>query len=123
MGRPAIGTIERMFNEYFANWDIRLPKEALANRRRGKLQQRGWMIWYLFDEDEQGEYLDFYAAHRMTNDLHERIYEDGSQKLLPALPEWRRCSDDPDEDAQLEADHHAFSDQVADILKAKGFLD
>ncbi len=29
--------------------------------------------------------MDFYAAHRMTNDRHARIYSDGKAENLPAL--------------------------------------
>lgn len=31
------------------------------------------------------EYLDFYATHRMTDDRHHRIYENGEVEDLPAF--------------------------------------
>lgn len=33
-------------------------------------------------EDGRGEYLDYYAAHRMTEDAHVRLYADGGFALL-----------------------------------------
>ena len=65
--------IETVFNEAFAAWDIRLPEETIASKQRGKIVKAGWVIWYLFGSNEHGWYLDYYAAHRMTNDRHVRI--------------------------------------------------
>jgi hypothetical protein len=77
--------IEKRFNDEFSPWDIWLPEEEVANRRRGKIIEAGWAIWYLFDSDEKGEYLDYYASHRMTSDRHDRIYANGNQEALPVL--------------------------------------
>ena len=109
------------FNDYFSNWDILLPAEAVANRQRGKIVQAGWTIWWLFDADESGEYLDFYAMHRMTNDRHHRVYEDGRTVGLDTVAGMRRVSRDPEEDERLEAEFWAHNERVNRELEAKGF--
>ncbi|MDP9439465.1 MAG: hypothetical protein M3P49_12105, partial [Actinomycetota bacterium] len=60
-----MGRIEEGFAERFSHWGIRLPSEAVRERRQGKIVEAGWAIWYLFGSDERGEYLDYYASHRM----------------------------------------------------------
>jgi len=113
--------IERVFNETFSNWDIKLPPEAVAERRRGKIVKAGWSIWYLFGSDENGEYLDYYSSHRMTDDSHVRIYSDGRCEYLPTIGSFRIVSQDPEEDARLEAEYYRKNQEVARMLESKGF--
>ena len=114
--------IEAKFNAYFKAWDIVLPPEDIAQRRRGRIFQRGWTIWYLFDADEKGEYLDFYATHRMTDDRHVRIYASGEvDDSLPWIKCVGRCSPDPEENRRLQAEFYAHNQAVAEHLAAKGF--
>ncbi len=79
------------------------------------------MIWFLFGRDDDGVFLDYYACHRMTNDRHVRIREDGSTELLPTIAEFRMCSEDPEEDARLEAEYFARNREVHEMLERKGF--
>ena len=113
--------IASTFNEYFSNWNIRLPPDAVAQRQRGKIVQSGWAIWYLFGADEKGEYLDYYASHRMTGDEHVRIYSSGITENLPAIRGMRICSADPVEEARLEAAYIAGNQAVSKMLTEKGF--
>lgn len=113
--------IERQFNEMFSRWNIRLAPNDIANRRRGKIVKAGWAIWYLFDSDEKGEYLDYYASHRMTSDSHVRIHANGEDESLPTIQSMRVVSRDPEEDARLAREHLARNQQVAKMLKDKGF--
>ena len=78
-------------------------------------------IWYLFGSDENGEYLDYYASHRMTEDSYVRIYVDGHEEYLPEIVGMRLASEDPEEDARLEAEYYAENQRVARMLEAKGF--
>ena len=123
MDAQALENISKVFEDYFANWHITLPTKSLANRSRGEIHQGdGWWIQYLFGGDERGEYLDFYAKHRMTNDRHLRIYEDGTQVDLPA--EWGWFAYDLKvpgdyERARRERDEH--NQRVRDELRRKGF--
>jgi hypothetical protein len=116
-----VSTIELAFATDFSHWGITLPPENVRERRRGKIVAAGWTIWYLFGHDERGEYLDYYASHRMTNDRHLRIYESGQVESLPAINSMRLASSDPEEDARLEAEHREEQSKVARILEEKGF--
>lgn len=113
--------IESQFNETFSHWNIFLPPDAIASRKRGKVVKAGWSIWYLFGSDEKGEYLDYYASHRMTTDRHVRIYANGNEKDLPTIESMRMVSRNPEEDARLEAEYFARNQGVARMLEAKGF--
>jgi hypothetical protein len=113
--------IKLNFAQSFATWGIFLPEDDVVNRRRGKICEGGWAIWYLFGSDEKGEYLDTYSAHRMTNDCHDRIYEDGRSECLPSIDDLRPCSSDPEEDARLKKEQHEEDLRVMEILEAKGF--
>jgi hypothetical protein len=105
----------------FEPWDISLPPEHARERMRGKLVEGGWAIWYLYGEDEKGEYLDYYASHRMTDDRHVRIYESGEVERLPTINTFRLVSQDPEEDARLEAEYLDKNRRVARMLEEKGF--
>jgi hypothetical protein len=50
--------MEERFRDHFAPWGITIPSGHVRERRRGKIVDGGWAIWYLFGEDEGGEYLD-----------------------------------------------------------------
>ena len=114
-------SIEERFSQAFQVWRIQLPREAIENRRRGKIVEAGWTIWYLFGSDEDGEYLDYYSSHRMTNDSHVRIYEDGRVESLESLDGMRRTSRDPEENARLEDEFWDHNERVARMLEEKGF--
>ena len=113
--------IESRFNESFRLWGIRLGREAIAARQRGKIVEAGWTIRFLFGADASGEYLDYYSSHRMTNDSHLRLYDDGRVVGLEALHEMRPTSDDPAEEARLKAEFRDHNERVARLLKEKGF--
>lgn len=118
---PSIETIARVFAEYFEPWRIRLTKRTLERRSRGHIQRAGWLIQYCFGKDERGEFLDFYASHRMTNDRHVRIREDGSMELLPIISTWSRWSNDPVELKKIREELTARNREVERMLIAKGF--
>ena len=114
-------TITSAFKGYFERWHLVLPDEDVAARRRGKICEAGWAIWYLFGADEKGEYLDFYASHRMTNDRHLRIYADGKREGLESIREFCLCSQNPVEDARLQAEFYADNQRISKMLEDKGF--
>ena len=109
------------FNTSFETWSIELPEEAVKKRQRGKIVKSGWTIWYLFGRDEAGDYFDYYASHRMTNDRHVRLYADGSSKGLDSYRSMRRVSDDPEEDRRLENEFWEHNERVSRELEPKGF--
>jgi DNA-directed RNA polymerase subunit L len=114
-------TIAETFANRFARWKITIPQENLENLENDHIQEAGWLIQYCFGKDEKGEYLDYYAAHRMTDDSHVRIYQDGQIERLPALDSFRKASRDPEEDQRLEEEYYHHNQQVARELAMKGF--
>jgi len=116
-----LGKITLCFAETFAFSGICLPQHDVRSRRRGKIVKEGWAIWYLFGSDEKGEYLDYYASHRMTDDRHVRIYADGHCEDLPTISPCHVSSSDPVKNARLEAEYYAKNRRVAALLETKGF--
>jgi hypothetical protein len=116
--------IARIFDAYFGQWDIPLPLEALTTRRPGRLSASGWTIHYLFGTDEKGDYLDFYAQSRMTNDRHVRIRATGETEMLPAIRDAvvypAQASDEERREIEQECRRH--NTVVAAELRRKGFL-
>lgn len=116
--------IPNIFADYFKNWDITLPPEAIENRLPVKIQSRGWTIQYQFGSNDHGDFLDFYASHRMTNDRHVRIYETGETKSLPAFQELIIYPADADEaeKERIEKEYSEHNRRIAEELRRKGFL-
>ena len=50
---------------------------GLIPRRSGHVYAHGWHVGYIWGADDQGEYLEFLAQHRMTDDSHVRLYAAG----------------------------------------------
>lgn len=117
----SLGPLEAKFRELFSNWELTLPAEDVAQRRRGRIIEKGWTVWYLFGRDERGEYLDYYASHRMTDDTHERIYADGTVEALESLQGMRLSSQDPVEDKRLADAYYAKNARIGELLREKGF--
>ena len=117
----AMQAIERFFNDYFANWEICLPASELTVGDRGQIVKRGWTIWILYDSDEKGEYLDFYASHRMTNDRHVRIRSDGSHESLETISEFYVTPKDPAEAEAAKREFYERNRGVDKMLREKGF--
>jgi hypothetical protein len=93
------------FNSEFAHFGISLPADAVK-RKRGKIVARGWAIWYLFGSNVEGDYLDYYASNRMTDDRHFRIFSDGRCETLPTISSF---------------EHFTDNQEVARMLEEKGF--
>jgi hypothetical protein len=116
--------IAEYFNDDFATWNICLPKNHIKASKAGRISKKGWSIQYLFShEDCEQPYLDYYACHRMTNDRHVRVFADGKKEHLPALDDFRFCSDNPKEDAALQKEHQQRTQGVLKVLSEKGFSD
>jgi len=113
--------MQDIFSKHFAHWQITLPEENVRKKERGYIQKAGWLIQFCFGKDEKGEYLDYYAAHRMTDDRHVRIYENGKEIDLPALMSFRRVSENPEEDQKLEEEYFRHNRETARMLIDKGF--
>ena len=65
--------------------------------------------------------MDYYAAHRMTDDSHVRIQENGTEESLPALSSIYLLSDDPVEAKRLKDEYEEHNQEVVKMLNQKGF--
>ncbi len=109
------------FRKRFRTWKLELPARALLDRRPGFFQAEGWLIQYAFGRNEQGDYLDYYATHRMAGDSHLRLYATGECEDLPALSTSHLTSDDPVEARRLEQEFYERNRTIANELGEKGF--
>jgi len=112
--------ISRVFASAFSRWKLRIPRENLEREKAGFIQKEGWLVQYCFGRDENGGYLDYYAAHRMTSDDHIRIREDGSVENLPTMREFCIVPEGGD-DGAAEKRFYDANRKVAEMLVAKGF--
>jgi hypothetical protein len=112
--------IARRFAETFATWEFTLPRRDLARRTPGFISRKGWLVQYCFGEDERSRYLDYYAAHRMTDDDHVRIREDGTTEVLPAISGFYCCSG-PEGQKEARRRSAERNRAIAQTLVEKGF--
>lgn len=113
--------IAARFAEHFSNAGITLPPEKVASRVAGHITQSGWLIQYCFGTDDKGDYLDYYASHRMSGDDHCRIYSDGSEMELPTLQGGFVSGNDPAEAKRVEKALFEANRKLASELILKGF--
>jgi hypothetical protein len=120
--------IKNIFDNYFSNWNIKLSKETMEKRLNGFIKDSGWLIQYCFGIENDIEYLDFYATHRMTGDDHIRIYENGNTKNLPVfkIGYLVDCPDpEPIRSKKLKEEgkeaFEKYNKEIAEMLIKKGF--
>ena len=113
--------IEKTFTQTFKNWNIELPPDAVSEKQAGTIRKAGWSIRYVFVED----CLDYYAAHRMTNDRHVRIHPDGRSENLEAPQDMYSYPGDADEETKEKAkgEFYAYNRAVYAKLREKGLMD
>lgn len=109
------------FAKRFRHWDITIPPENLESRTAGHLSKGGWLIQFCFGIDDGGNYLDYYAAHRMTDDQHIRLYSDGKSLELEALHGMYATSDDHQESERSKERYVESNRRIAKALAEKGF--
>ncbi len=109
------------FADRFSHWRIRIPRANVAQGTSGSITKQGWLIQYGFGLDAGAEYLDYYAAHRMTDDSHMRLHADGREEWLPAINGMFLTSDDPTEARRLAQANQEHNRAVHELLVAKGF--
>lgn len=112
--------LARVFSEKFYSSEI--PEENIRERRRGKIRRPGFLLRYLFGEDDRGEYLDLYMDSRHSGYAHERLRPDGSVEPLEEPLAFRRASDDPEEDARCAKEYREQNRRADRALRKKGFL-
>jgi DNA-directed RNA polymerase subunit L len=119
-----VNRIGEVFTHTFAHWQITLPAGSIEAHQRGEIRAAGWTIRYLFGEDENGEYLDYYASHRMTNDRHVRIYANGSVEQLEAIQEFMvfPAGSTKEQEKEIEKKYFEENQRIHAELVKKGFL-
>jgi len=113
--------IQNEFAGAFASWGIALPVDDVRRRRSGTIAEQGWLIQYLFGRDDHGEFLDYLARHRMTEDDHFRIHADGHRRELPTGLGSYFSSPDPEVARELEARYVRRERFISHYLETKGF--
>ena len=112
-------SIAEAFAAYFASWEIRIPHDKIAGRRAGHLNKAGWDIRWIFGEEDNDEYLEFYACHRMTNDRRLRLYASGRQQSMAAAQQMMVFpTNATNEDKQrIEAEYFEYNRAIAEELR------
>lgn len=121
--------IQTTFANMLSRFGHQLPDDDVLHRRRGRVggdeddgdYGHGDVVTYLFGQDEQGEYLDFYMRHRFAGDQHIRIYEDGSTERLEVVSPFSPGSKDPVENERLKREDRQEVERIRVMLRAKGF--
>ena len=111
--------VRRAFQLYFQAWELALPSSLAA--KGGVITGRGWQIHWRTSSLRGRSYLDFYASHRMTNERHHRIWQDGRLGDLPAALEFL-CFPDGCTPAQEKVirDRYAHRNgRIGHLIKAK----
>lgn len=120
-----INIIKSTFDSFFGKWGITLNCTIASTDNLGavyRMRGEGWLIWYLFGEENGLLFMDYYACHRMTNDRHVRILGNGDVYHLPALSDMCLTdSDDPEEQAREETEFEEENTRILAMLHAKGF--
>jgi hypothetical protein len=86
------------FERPFLDRGVRPSRRLIRARQAGEVLQKGWSIQFLFGTDERGVYMDYYAAHRMTDDRHVRIRAGEPEEDLPSIVTGYFGSDDLEEE-------------------------
>ena len=118
--------IRQQFNRRFAHWDIELPVSALPPGKVWLIVQKGWTIWSRFytDTDDGRNHLDYYAAHRLSDDSHCRMYADGEEESLPAIGCMYAIPKNATEEdvKEARAQHFSRNQEIEKLLEEKGFV-
>jgi len=117
--------IKEYFDDYFRTWEIVLSQDDLDSHDPEmitQLHKAGWTIWYRFGFQDGRWFMDFYASHRMTNDRHKRVWEDGNTEGLPVANDIQILTGNPEEDKRRTAENRRQNQEVAALLAQKGFV-
>jgi hypothetical protein len=112
------------FERYFKNWDIHLPEDLPLGRPSEIQNERGWGIRVRIDEEGDEVVLEVYAGHRMTNDRHFRVHQDGRLEYLEALPDFVviPAGSSEDEQALIRQDQANDNRRIRQAMQERGLL-
>ena len=113
----SLESLRAKFGEVFEQWGVTLPEDDVAERRGGSLRQQGGSgsVRYVFGRDEAGEYVEFYAFHRIWGDHHARIRESGELEGLEILQTGYPI--DPDDPEVAARNQRAMAERNRNLLE------
>jgi len=112
--------IKECFEKRFSKLGINLPIEEYEKRENGSIQLKGWIIKYCFGIENEKEYMDYYANHRMTDPDHSRIYDDGTKVYLNNVRiGFKIVPDDPEQTKRNEDEMFEHNRKVGEELIKK----
>ena len=118
--------LRQQFNRHFHKWKIELPIDSMLPGEVWLIVQKGWTIWVLIekDADNNRQYLDYYAMHRMTNDRHLRLCNDGNVIDLPTMLGYicYPAEASKKEKEAAKAKYYEYNQNVQRLLDKKGFV-
>jgi len=114
---------KKCYNFYnYSFYGIKIPINKIDNRESGFFEKDGWLIQFCFGMKDNKEYMDCYCQNKMTNDRHERIYEDGKSEDLPALDYFDYGFNQNDTEDINNEKMKNKKNEIKDLLTEKGFF-
>ncbi|MCK9593292.1 MAG: hypothetical protein M0Q91_14910 [Methanoregula sp.] len=103
--------------------NLKLPEENLKERKPGSMRYGSGRIMFVFGNEGEREYLEYYSHHRIGGDSHVRIYSDGERISQPELSSIVCYNPDipgdfEKENAEMEREYR----ETYDDLAKKGLL-
>ena len=120
-----LAAVEEKFSAIFEHWELELPEADVAARSGGFLRQKNGSgsVRYVFGRDRKGEYLEFYAFHRIWGDRHARIYASGEVESLDVLFTMHLVDpDDPEVTARNQREMQERNARLLHQLEEAGLL-
>jgi hypothetical protein len=110
------------FAHYFETWDIQLPEELPEGEGCPIPNDRGWSIRVKIDRTDDEHVVEVYARHRMTNDRHFLIHEEGRLEGLEAPPDYTvyPAGSAEEERAQIRASSAKDNRRIHEALRQRG---
>lgn len=117
-----MSSIEELFAACFEPWGLTLPDGAIGRSEAGLVAGSGWHVRYVFGADERGDYLDFLASHRMTDQRHVRLREGVEPEDLPALQEMYSHAGTEADRRRARQEYVDYNREIGALLRAKGLM-
>jgi hypothetical protein len=114
--------IKECFDARFGDFGIFLSEDDYINKKSGMIRKNGWAIHYLFRNDGSRDYIEYYSSHRMTDDNHVRIYDDGTREYLEAIRSWCPYSQNAEKNKKLENEYFENNRRIYNDLKKIGLI-
>jgi hypothetical protein len=108
----------------FVRYDIKFPEADFLSKTPGFIQQKaGWMIEYIFGNEDGKDFIEIYHWHRMGDPSLYRIFSDGTINHIGNPKTFISYSSDatPDEIQKAEIENREYNRNFDENLKKRGF--